>query len=557
MNPTSSRTPAEQSNLLVSVRPNHRWSFPALATLLAVACALACAPAPAKAAPLYYSLVKSFAPSNGFQSPVGLAINQSTGEVYVADFTEYVADFSFRAVYAFRASGAPDPTHPIFTEANGEPYPFTFPYGVTVDNTAGPDRGDVYVADNRPGTVSQFDPSGTRTAEPAITAANVPAEGTVQSAGLSPVVNNGGFSPAGVAVASNGDIYVADQSNNVIDFFEADGTFVSQFGAGQLSVPALIAAGRSGALYVANGSGTVEFEPSGACANSCTPIDPAAGFGVATDKKGDVFTDEGSQIAEFNPTAQRLGTFGVGLSNASGIAVSESTENVYVADFYGASASIYEPSPLPPELPTVGEMSTADSTPTTATLQARITPGFSRTDYRFQYGTTTAYGSNTPISESIGSVNTDNLDTANVSSLVPATTYRYRAVAINFIGTTHGPDQTFTTPDLPRVNGAGATNVTQSTATLQAQINPALASTSYYFAYGTGTSYGLSTPESASIGADNALHSVSSALTGLAPGTDLPFRGNRYQPIWQQQRWRSNLHNRRCSRCSRCHWSPS
>ena len=172
----------------------------------------------------------------------------------------------------------PDPTHPELTEVDGStPYPFATPYGVAVDDTVGPDHGDIYVADYSGGTVSQFDPSGVRTKLAPLTAADVAPAGTKQSAGLPPVLNNGALQPTGVAVASNGDIYVADQSNNVVDLFEANGTFVSQLAAGQISGPNVIALDASDNIYVAqNGSGLVEFEPSGVCVNSCTPIDPAA-----------------------------------------------------------------------------------------------------------------------------------------------------------------------------------------------------------------------------------------------------------------------------------------
>ena len=107
----------------------------------------------------------------------------------------------------------------------------------------------------------QFNPAAERIAQTPITAAHVPNQGTAQSGGLPPVVNNGSFTPTGVAIGENGGILVADQSNGVIDRFEANGTFVSQFGSGQISQPNLIATSPSGEdLYVSNnGSGTVEF----------------------------------------------------------------------------------------------------------------------------------------------------------------------------------------------------------------------------------------------------------------------------------------------------------
>ena len=182
--------------------------------------------------------------------------------------------------------------------------------------------------------------------------------------------------------------------------------------------------------------------------------------------------------------------------------------------------------PSPPTViaPTINATSSAALAPTQTALKAEINPGYGATVYRFQYGTTSTYGSSTPISESIGSDSTDHAVVSDISGLSPATTYHYRAVAINFAGTTHGPDQTFTTPNQPEVSGASASNVTPSTATLRAEVNPEFATTTYQFQYGINASYGSSTPESPSIGADDAAHAVSTNLSGLAPARLTTFR---------------------------------
>ena len=91
----------------------------------------------------------------------------------------------------------------------------------------------------------------------------------------------------------------------------------------------------------------------------------------------------------------------------------------------------------PPDLPAIeSTTSSPGATGTTATLEAQVNPGFGATVSRFQYGTSASYESSTPISESIGSDDSDHLASADVSGLTPGTTYHYRAVAINFTGTT-------------------------------------------------------------------------------------------------------------------------
>ena len=64
------------------------------------------------------------------------------------------------------------------------------------------------------------------------------------------------------------------------------------------------------------------------------------------------------------------------------------------------------------------------------------------TTYVFQYGVDASYGSQTDMSPSIGSDDTAHAVTSVLGGLTPGTTYHFRAVAINFGGTTPGPDVT-------------------------------------------------------------------------------------------------------------------
>ena len=255
--------------------------------------------------------------------------------------------------------------------------------------------------------------------------------------------------------------------------------------------------------------------------------------GVAVDTEGNVFADEvpsyyGIFIAEFHSSVG-IENFGFGIiESGANIAVNDASGSVYVADFPALKVRVFErtEAPSPPTIvaPMIAATSSAALTPTNHRLDAQIIPGFGATVYRFQYGITSSYGSSTPISESIGSDGSDHSVVSDISGLSPATTYHYRAVAINFAGTTHGPDQTFTTPNEPEVSGASASNVTPNSVTLRAEVNPEFAATTYQFQYGTSTSYGSSTPESSSVGADHVAHAVSVNLSGLDPATNYHFR---------------------------------
>lgn len=77
-------------------------------------------------------------------------------------------------------------------------------------------------------------------------------------------------------------------------------------------------------------------------------------------------------------------------------------------------------------------------------LNAQVKPGSLSTGVTFEYGTTTGYGSSTPI-QTLGSSATPLLVTAQLSGLLPHTTYHYRVAMTDSTGTTYGPDETFTT----------------------------------------------------------------------------------------------------------------
>ena len=188
---------------------------------------------------------------------------------------------------------------------------------------------------------------------------------------------------------------------------------------------------------------------------------------------------------------------------------------------YGRDLTV---TPRPGLPPTIDTTTSSAVTPTTATLNAEINPNSSSTIYRFRYGTTAAYGSQNPPSESIGETSSDVGVSDEISGLTPGTSYHFQAVATNLSGVTEGPDQTFSTPALPAISETSASNIGPTTATLGALLRPGFLPTTYRFEYGTGSAYGQTTPQSASIGSDNSSHQATADLTGLAPVTTYHFR---------------------------------
>jgi hypothetical protein len=96
--------------------------------------------------------------------------------------------------------------------------------------------------------------------------------------------------------------------------------------------------------------------------------------------------------------------------------------------------------------PTIEEEWAADVTLDGAKLQATLDPQGSATTYRFEYGTSLAYGSNAPVPEAdAGSSSGAVTVAAHVDGLTAGTAYHYRLVATSGAETVDGSDHTFTT----------------------------------------------------------------------------------------------------------------
>lgn len=78
-------------------------------------------------------------------------------------------------------------------------------------------------------------------------------------------------------------------------------------------------------------------------------------------------------------------------------------------------------------------------------------------------------------------------------------------------------------PSRPSVNGVYTSNLTLTSAQLNAYINPRAEPTTYYFQYGLTTAYGSFTP-TATAGSGSSEEKVSQAVAGLAPGTTYHYR---------------------------------
>jgi hypothetical protein len=83
-----------------------------------------------------------------------------------------------------------------------------------------------------------------------------------------------------------------------------------------------------------------------------------------------------------------------------------------------------------------------------ATLNAGVNPRSLATTVRFEYGTSTSYGTSTP-DQAIGAGGSTVSVSAAIGGLKPGTKYNFRAVATSAAGVARGGNRTFTTPKAP------------------------------------------------------------------------------------------------------------
>jgi hypothetical protein len=169
--------------------------------------------------------------------------------------------------------------------------------------------------------------------------------------------------------------------------------------------------------------------------------------------------------------------------------------------------------------------------PLSATLNGTVNPDKEgEASCRFEWGTTKAFGQTAPcepekVSEGSSPVGVHALLNG---VLQPDTTYYYRLQASNKNGTNPGEalqDQQFTTPG-PGLHAESVSDISSTSATLEASVNPHNVPTSYYFQYGKGAEYEAQAPlaPGAPLGSGEGDVEVSRHLQGLSPNTLYHYR---------------------------------
>jgi hypothetical protein len=382
-------------------------------------------------------------------NPIGVAVDQSSGDVYVASLFNPNESEPHR-VEKFDATGK---------LLSPSPFGEGFLSGAAVD----PTDGNVYVLEalnleTSGAKLATYDPS---------TGAQVGASFSVPSS-----QNFLSFTLVQIASDSAGNVYVPVVPQNEVLEYSSTGALLSTFtggsGAGALKGPTGVAVDSSGNVWVAD-TGDKRLEE---LSRTDVPLAEIKVGGeaqsgevesVALDGRGDVFAivkssadfcgslgPPCSHLVEYNAAGVQVADVGAGSfeSGSAGfrlppmVAVNEGDGRVYVTD--GAKGEVWIFGP--PSAPVVERELTAEVGTSEAKLGALASAGGIQTTYRFEYGRSTAYGQSTPFPEgSVGEGLASHAVWAAASGLAPGTTYHYRVVATNELGRAVGPDQTFTT----------------------------------------------------------------------------------------------------------------
>ena len=177
--------------------------------------------------------------------------------------------------------------------------------------------------------------------------------------------------------------------------------------------------------------------------------------------------------------------------------------------------------------PSVITKAAASVAQTTATLNATVKPnGGEVSKCEFEYGETNSYGKTVSCTTLPGSGTSPVEVSAPITGLTANSTYHFRISATNAGGTSKGADETFKTlPNAPTVITKAATSVTQTTAALNATVNPTGGeATKCEFEYGETISYGKTASCASLPGSGTSAVEVSAAISALSANTTYHFR---------------------------------
>ena len=478
----------------------------------------------------------------GLVEPSGMAVDQKTGEVFIANETNGVGIEVFSAsgeyethlataaesgtgaasrvavdeatgfVYATASGGGEGDELDVFKPLGGHEYQLVAQWsgaatsaghfatlsGVAVDNSSSTSAGDVYVIDE--GFVRTFKPKPSG-----------PQEG---KEGELLTRNFAGYEePTAIAVnPTEGNVYIGDSATGSVRVYEPSG-----------GPPVLKMKGKGSPTGGGLGSepGSPETEITGLAVNAAGEV-----FVVAP---------EIGVVDQLNAAGEWVGWItsgaeGIPFADPIGVGLAPSG-NIYVSDPGRSAVDIFGPGTTGPFVKTK-EVTVIERVG--ATLAGQVTPhGAAPTTYFFEYGDATAEGyshKTTPVEAGTAEVKLN--VTAEITGLAVGSGYKYRLVGEEEGVPFYGQSAEFETLDaVEGVNTLPVTSVAYTGATLNGSLfntdpNPASEGVRYYFQYGETNAYGstIPAPPGTSIGKGEEKIAVEQAVSGLQPNSLYHYR---------------------------------
>lgn len=468
--------------------------------------------------------------------PVGVAVDQGTQMIYVAEVSSNLNSIAPGQVEQLTSSGTPTADSPFGTGGQD----------LFISVAVNPLTHGIYAYQIQGST-----PAGPKGASMLSTFSSEGVLGT-------------SFSPpqaeaATLAADASGRLLFPNTPTNSVQILSSSGTLegsVTCSGAcgSALVKPQAVALDSAGHLYVvdrANGRVLKYGSSGGSYAYESTLQSGAGAAAVAVDRStGDVFVGDlvGStyHVVAYDSSGTEFDDFGAGLVTPSQLevitgqlAVNSTTHTVYLSNPGGNDLLAFERIGSIPA-PTASVAAPSPVGQVSATLRATVNPkGHLLSTCKFEYtdhadflanGFSNAHSASCP---SLLGQSQDTAITAAVSGLTPGTDYDYRIRIASHGGSTEAGPQAFETlPPLPPESMTGsATAVTKSSATLAGSVNPKGGPVSNcHFEWVTEAAFqatgftGASSKACAPLPTGNVASSVSAAVSGLTPATTYRFR---------------------------------
>jgi hypothetical protein len=497
-----------------------------------------------------------------FVQPQGIAVDYDTGDLYVIDvgaktLSRWQADgtpslFPALGTNVIDGKGVGACTFPPTPSPDCDKTPQQDGLGfstevtsrkefqVAIDESGTATDGNIYLTQKESNLVNIFAADGHYLGQLTKFKPGISAEGAE--------TNFGG--PCGVAVDEDGAVYVGDFAQNLVHKYVSQGAphsplvnadNVANFAG--LDKPCAMAAGAgpsAGFLFVntSNARDTYKLNSSTGQAIG-DPIAPNNESTVSVfPGSGNVFVSNGfNEVKEIDASgAEPVEISFLQATSDRGYAQSKGGNRLYVSrnvpnlEIFGA--------PLP--LPAVVTQAATDVEETAATLNGTLSrQGLTVEACNFEYIANAAYNANqkakvdpfTGASSPACAESAAEIDAgpepfsvhADLAGLAAGELFHYRLSATTIAGTVKGNEETFATPVPPTIEDEHASAVTDNEATIRVLINPKFDATSFHVEYGPGSSFALSTPETA-VGSDGVAHPLVVSLKGLASGTTYGWR---------------------------------